>query len=110
MIPKIPDHSTQAQSTSVCDATVGVHYLASYVSDQSTVNHVNADVNDNDDSQSFETPSKNNHSFTYLVLQRIQLPHQILSKIVSVSINIINLKYQTYQIFLHLERGIYFFK
>ena len=93
MIPKIPDHSTQTQSTSVCDATVGVHYLESSVSDQSTINHVNTDVNDNYDSQSFETLSKNNHSFTYLVLQIIQLPHQILSKIVSVSTNIINLKH-----------------
>ena len=51
---------------------MGVHYLASSVSDQNTINNVNTDVNDNDDSQSFETPGKNNHSFTYLVLKRIQ--------------------------------------
>ena len=54
---------------------MGVHYLVSSVSDQITINNVNTDVNDNDDPQSFETSSKNNHSFTYLVLQIIQLPH-----------------------------------
>ena len=74
-IPKYPDHSTQTQRTSVCDATVGVQYLAFSVSDQRTINNVNTDVNNNDDSQSFETHSKNNHSFTYLVLKIIQLPH-----------------------------------
>ena len=39
--------------------------LAYYVLDKSTRNHVNTDVNENEDSQSFETPRKNNRSYTY---------------------------------------------
>ena len=110
VIPYYPDHYAQTQSISDCDSIVGVHYLASSVSGQSTINHVNTDVKNIDDSQSFETPSKNNHSFTYLFLHIIQLPQQILSMMVSASINIINLKYQIYHTFLHLERNIFVFK
>ena len=46
---------------------MGEHDLASSVSDQSSINHVNTDFNNDDDSRSFETPWKNNRSFTSLV-------------------------------------------
>ena len=41
---------------------MGAHILESHVSDQSTSHHGNNEVNDNDDSQPFEIPSKNNLS------------------------------------------------
>ena len=39
---------------------MGAHSLENYASYQSTSHHVNTDVNDNDDSHSFETPNKIN--------------------------------------------------
>ena len=42
---------------------MGAHYLASSVLYQIISNHINTDINDNNDSQSFETPRKNNRSY-----------------------------------------------
>ena len=46
---------------------MGAHYLASSVSYQIISNHINTDINDNNDSQSFETPRKNNRSYASFV-------------------------------------------
>ena len=43
---------------------MGAHSLAYYVSDQSNNHHDNTDVNNKDDSQSFETPRGNYCSST----------------------------------------------
>ena len=63
-IPQNPEPYLKTRSTSACDVPVGAHNLSSSVSDQSTSNHVNYDVYNNDDSQSFKTPRKYNHSYT----------------------------------------------
>ena len=63
-IPKLTNNYIQTQITSDCDVYMGAHDLASSVLYQITRNHVNNDVNDNDDPQSFETPRKHNHSST----------------------------------------------
>ena len=59
VIPHYPEPSIKTQSTSACAASVGAHYLAYFILDQSKSHHFNTDVNNNDDSQSFETPRKN---------------------------------------------------
>ena len=60
VILKHPYTFIQTQRTSYCDASLGAHALASSVSDQITIHHVNTDTNNNDDSQSFGTLRKNN--------------------------------------------------
>ena len=52
----------QNQCNGASGAYVGAHALASSGLDQSTNHHGNTDVNDNDDSQLFETPRENNCS------------------------------------------------
>ena len=44
---------------------MGTDALASSVSDQSTIHHLNTDVNDNEDSRLFETPMKNHRSSSF---------------------------------------------
>ena len=63
-IPQHPDSYTQTQNTSVCDAAVFSHDLDYCVLDKNARNHVNTDVNNNDDSRSFENDWKNNRSST----------------------------------------------
>ena len=62
VLTQLSDCYIQNQHTITSDASVGAHSLASSVSYQSTSHQDNTDVNDYDDSQSFETPRKNNHS------------------------------------------------
>ena len=57
--------SLKNQHTCAFDDSMGTYSLASSISDQSTSHHVNTNVNDNDDSQSFETHRKNNHSCSF---------------------------------------------
>ena len=54
------DASIQTQLASAYDNSVGAHDLASSGLDQMNNKHGNTDVNDNNDSHSFETPRKNN--------------------------------------------------
>ena len=56
---------------------MGAHALAYYVLDQITRNNVNTDANNDGDSQSIETPWKNNCSSTYFVIQRLKLTKKI---------------------------------
>ena len=51
--------------------------LASSVSDQSYSHHGNTDINDNDESQEFETPRKIIVVLSVLAIQLLQQPHQI---------------------------------
>ena len=60
VLPQRPETSIQIQRNSACYASVFAHDLESSVSDQTTIHHDNTNVNNNDDPQSFETPSKNN--------------------------------------------------
>ena len=59
-IPPRFDTSIQTQHNSASDASAGENYEASYGLDQSTNHYGNTDVNDNDDSKSFDTSWKNN--------------------------------------------------
>ena len=63
-IPQHYDNSIQSQYKITLDVSVGAHDVASYGWDQSTNYHDNTDVKDNDDSKSFETPRKNNGSYS----------------------------------------------
>ena len=65
VIPQWSDTSIQTQRNSASDVPVGAHYISSSVLYQSTNHHGNTDVKDNDDSQSFETPKKNNFYSSY---------------------------------------------
>ena len=60
-IPKCSDTSIKTQRNSTSDASVVAHDVASGGLDQIT-NHRDTDVKENDYSQSFETPRKNNCS------------------------------------------------
>ena len=91
------------QSNSYYDAYVVAHDFAYSISDKSTINHVNTDVKNNDYLQSSEAPRKNNCSSASLADTNNKLTHQFCSKIISVIIKKILLKYQIYQIFLQLE-------
>ena len=64
--------SFKNQHTCAFDDSMGAYSLASSLSDQSTSHHVNKNVNDNDDSPSFETHRKNIHSCSFLVIQSPQ--------------------------------------
>ena len=59
VIPQRPETSTQTQRSSVCDDSMGAHDLESSISDQSNINHINTDINNNDGSLSFEVTQKN---------------------------------------------------
>ena len=61
LIPQLFENYIQTQCTSDYDAYVGTHALVYYGLDKSTNHHSNTDVNNNDDSQSFETHRKNNY-------------------------------------------------
>ena len=54
VLPQCTDLYIQTQLASSCDASVGAQALEYAVSDQIISHNVNTDVNDNDDSQSFE--------------------------------------------------------
>ena len=69
VLPNHSETSIQTQHTYASDSSVGAHYLASSVSDQSTIHHGNTDVNDDYDLQSFEARRKNNLSFFVLVIE-----------------------------------------
>ena len=69
--------SIQTQHTYASDSSVGAHYLASFILDQSKNHHFNTDINDNDDSQSFETPRKFFHRSTSFGEKPTRRPHQI---------------------------------
>ena len=62
VLPQRHASSIETQGASDYEASVGAHGLASSVSYQITIQHVNTDVNNNADSWLFETPRKNNHS------------------------------------------------
>ena len=62
---------------------MGAHVLESHVSDQSTSHHGNNEVNDNDDSQSFEIPSKNNLSSSSPTLSEISFLMIVLANILT---------------------------
>ena len=59
-IPQCSGISIQTQRKSVSGACVGAHDVKSAILDQSTNHHGNTYVKDNDYSQTFETPRKNN--------------------------------------------------
>ena len=65
VIPKCSDTSIKTKRNSASDDCVGSHVLASSELYQITNYDGNTDVNNNDDSPSFETPSKNNCSSSY---------------------------------------------
>ena len=65
VLPPYFDTSIQTQLNSALDASVGTNYLASPVLDQSTNHHVNTGGNDNDYSQSYETPWKTCRSYSF---------------------------------------------
>ena len=56
LIPSRFDLSIQTQCNSDSDDSAGANDVASAVLDKSTNHHGNNDVNDNEDSQSYETP------------------------------------------------------
>ena len=60
VIPKRSDISIKTQCNSASDASVDAHDGSSAELYQSTNHLCNTDVNNNDDSQSFETPRENN--------------------------------------------------
>ena len=64
-IPTCYGTSIQTQSNSYYDTSVGANDVASFLLDQSTNHHINTDVKNNDDSQSFETPRENSCSSSY---------------------------------------------
>ena len=74
-IPQHPDHSTQTQCTSYCDASVGAHSLIFSVLDQITSNHVNTDFINNNGPQSFEKYRKIITVIPLLVIKLPLLPH-----------------------------------
>ena len=59
-IPPHFDVNIPTQCNSASDTSVDKNDVASSVLDKSTNHHGNADDKDNDDSQSYETPQKNN--------------------------------------------------
>ena len=65
VIPQCYDTSIQTQNTIASDASVGAQCLLSSGLDQITNHHGNTAVNNNYDSQSFETPRVNNCSSFY---------------------------------------------
>ena len=75
VIPSRFDTSIKTQRNSSSDESVGENDLSSAVLDQSTNHHGNTDVNDNDDSQSFETPQKNNLRFCSFGDKTTPQPH-----------------------------------
>ena len=62
VVTQISEASIQTQCTSASDANVGEHTLSSSGFDQRNKHHVNTDINNNDYSQSFETPRGDNCS------------------------------------------------
>ena len=63
-IPQPSDTSIKTQRTSAYYSSISAHDLASSGLYHFANHHVTTDVNDNDDSQSFETPRENNWSYS----------------------------------------------
>ena len=63
-MPQFSDTYIQTQFTIGSDAYMGAHDLVSYGLYQITIHHVNTDVKNKDDSQSFETQRGNHCSYS----------------------------------------------